>query len=336
MGQAEKIIRSGSLLLLIIIAVYLVINCIVAIPLMDENNSKNKEIYISLKEELKTIKSAFVSHLNDFQFDSTTLVKYDKITSGLGAASSSASLKNYLQLRLQSFKRTVDNASDLFLYKFNYENQNPNFKLSEWKKNFIIQQYKKNCDSAENELTNTHMGTIGEINRLYAIFIADTSKGFTITKQEYTKLNRSLFFMPLKIDFGKELDSSIVRIFCLKQQNRSLGILYSLSNDLIEMNSSSIVIILGMLGVGFFGAIISLIRKNEDVNKLEMVSNQIFFLIVSSLATSVITYLSLQGGITLITLGNDVTLNPYFILFVCFAASVFSEQIWEKVKNWIK
>ena len=327
-----KTIRSSLLILLMVTAVDLVVNCIAAIPLMDENNSKNKEIAASLKEELRSIKLIFNNHLTDFQFDSATLNKYDIVTRGLNAASSSASLKNYLSLRIQNYKRCIDNAADLFIYKFNVENQDPNFKLSDRKKNVVIQLYKKNCDSAESELTAFHLVTIKDINMLYAIFLVDTTAGKKFTKIEYKNIGTSLFFSPLQIDYGKNIDSAFMYGSNNKQKNKSLIILYSLSNDLIEMNSASIVIILGMLGVGFLGAIISLIRKNEQANKLEMVSNQIFFLIVSSLATSIITYLSLQGGITLITVGKDVTLNPYFILFVCFAASVFSEQIWQKVK----
>jgi predicted metal-dependent hydrolase len=331
----NKILRGAFLFGLIIVAIYLVINCIIAIPLMSENNSKNKEITTALKEELKSIRLVFNNHLNDFQYDSSTLKKYDIISESINAASSSASLKNYLNIRLANYKRTIENAGELFIYKFNLETQGVNYKSYQRRKDFIVQQYKKNCDSAENELTNNLLGVISQTNRLYAIYKVDTTTNRNYTKEGYKQLNYSLFFTPLQINYGHDLDSVQQSSALLNKNRKIYSNLYSLSNDLIEMNSSSLVIILGMLGVGFFGAIISVIRKDEEINKLQVVSNQLFFIIISSLATSVITYLSLQGGITLITIGSDVTLNPYFILFVCFAAAVFSEKIWEKVKGWL-
>lgn len=336
MNNFKSSLRTSSLFILIIIAVYLVINCIVAIPLMDENNSKIKEINIALKEELKAIKNRFDLQLNDFEYDSVTLTKYDKITSALNAASSSASLKNYLQLRIKSYKRRFESASDLFVYKFNVQNNTSNFKILELKKNFIIRQFKLNCDSAEKIITSNHLAIIKSINAVYAVLLSDTSLQKAETKKQYSAINNYLFFDPMEINFGEDLDSVLKKEFETKTGKQSLNWLYSLSNTLIEKNSASVVIILGMIGVGFFGAIISLIRKNENANNLEAVSSQIFFLIVSSLATSIITYLSLQGGVSFITVGKDVTLNPYFILFICFGASVFSEQIWEKVKNIVK
>lgn len=322
--------------MLIVLAVYLVITCIVSIPLMDENNSKVKETNIALREELKSIKNKFDLHLSEFEYDSSTLAKYDRITSAVNAASSSASLRNYLQLQIKSYKRRFESASDLFVYKFYTLSSTSNFKIVEQKKNFIIRQYKLNCDSAEKIITSNHLAIVKTINTVYAVLLNDVDPQKSSTKEEYRKINSYLFFDPMSINFGDDLDSDLENEFEAKTRSKGLNWLYGLSNTLIEKNSASIVIILGMVGVGFFGAIISLIRKSDGVNNLQVVSSQLFFLVVSSLATSIITYLSLQGGVTFITVGKEVTLNPYFILFICFGAAVFSEQIWEKVKNIIK
>lgn len=333
-AQFSKILRQGSFILFTLLALYLIVSCIIAVPLMDENNNKNKEIANALKEELKSIRLVFNTHLADFQYDSATLKKYDIITASLKAASSSASLKNYLTLRLLNYKRTIENAGDLFVYKFNLQSADNEYKSAQRIKDFIIQQYKRNCDSAENELTKTHLAITSQINSVFAVLNMDTSANKNQTKDEYRKLNSYQFFNPLQIDYGKDLDMSQQRAGLFDDTNKTMKSAYFLSKELIKMNSSAIVIILGMLGVGFFGAVISLIRKNPDAdNKLELVSKEIFTLVLVSVAASLITYLSLQGGITLITVGSNVNLNPYFILFVCFAASVFSEEIWTTVRN---
>jgi hypothetical protein len=132
----------------------------------------------------------------------------------------------------------------------------------------------------------------------------------------------------LELDYGKNLDSIIAK--------KDKSIFFALSESLLEKDSSSLVVIIGMLGMSFLGAIINSYRKNAKAGlRIKIISDNLFTILLISISSSLITYLSLQGGVTLITLGSDAKLNPYLILCVCFAAAVYSEEIWQKVKNWL-
>ncbi|WP_344397457.1 hypothetical protein, partial [Streptomyces asiaticus] len=99
-------------------------------------------------------------------------------------------------------------------------------------------------------------------------------------------------------------------------------------------NSSSLAVIFGMIGMSFFGALISFLKKKPDNSgKIEFLSEKLGAILLISISSSLITYLSLQGGISLVTIG-DAKLNPYLILCICFAASVYSEEIWLKAKTY--
>ena len=327
-----KYLKSIVLFILIIGALYLTMSCIIAIPLMDENNNKIKELNVQLSNEMKNIRTIFEAHLNQFYYDSLTLSRYDETTKVFRSSNSNNSsmrLKNYLNLRIKNYRQGIENTGDLFMYKFNLENNEYDFKLMNEKKNIIIQQYKKNCFEAEKDITNNYLAVIRSVNLLYSFSLTDTSKNHRLTKIEANKINNYLFFAPLEIDYGKKLDSL--------NYNKQSNILFSLNESLLKKNSSSLVVVLGMLGMSFFGAVISLIRKNPLTNfNAEIVIDRLLSILLVSVASSLITYLSLQGGVTLITVGNDTKLNPYLILCICFASSVFSEEIWVRVKGWVE
>lgn len=322
-----KYFRQFILVVLIFGSFYLIVSCIVSIPLMDENNTKVKDLSNNLRDELKSIRVIYESHLDEFSYDSLTLSRYDETSKAINIRASSFRLKNYLNLRVRNYKRSMENAADLFIYKFNTENHDYDFKSINEKKNIIIQQFKKNCDIAERDVTNNYLAVIQNINSLYSISLADTSLNYRATKEEFRKINQFLFFSPMEPDYGTDLNAAMPK--------KGNNLFFFLSEKLQEKNSSSLVVILGMLGMSFMGAIVNLLRRNTEGGfRVEIITDKLFHILVISIASSLITYLSLQGGITLITLGSDTKLNPYLILFVCFAASVYSEEIWIKVKTW--
>jgi hypothetical protein len=323
-----KYVKQALLGILIIGSIYMILSCIVSIPLMDENNYKVKDLSNKLSDELKSIRATFNKHLDEFSYDSLTLSRYDETSRFINIGASSFRLKNYLTQRINSYKRSIENAEDLFIYKFNIENNDYDFKSINEKKNKIIQYFKKNCDNAEREVTNNFMSVIKNINTLHSISLVDTSLNYRITKEEFKKINDFLFFSPIEVDYGKNLENEISK--------KKSSVLFFLSEKLLEKNSSSLVVILGMLGVSFMGAIVNLLRKNTGTPfTIEMITDKLFSILLISVASSLITYLSLQGGISIATVGSDAKLNPYLILFVCFTASVYSEDIWLKIKTWL-
>lgn len=323
-----KYIKQALLGILIIGSIYMILSCIVSIPLMDENNDKVKDLSNKLRDELKNIRVTFNKQVDEIAYDSLTLSRYDEALRPIDTSISSPRLKNYLHQRINSYKRSIENAEDLFIYKFNTETNDYDFKSINEKKNKIIQYYKINCDSAEREITTNYLSVIKNINSLYATFLKDISKDYSVTKDEFYKINDFLFFPPIRIYFGEKLDKEISK--------KKTSVIFFLSEKLLEKNSSSLVVILGMLGVSFMGAIVNLLRKNTGTPfTIEMITDKLFSILLISVASSLITYLSLQGGISIATIGSDAKLNPYLILFVCFTASVYSEEIWLKIKTWL-
>jgi len=321
-----KIIKSCVFFVLVIICLYSVVSCIIAIPLMEENNSQIQSIKSQLKEEMNGIQSTFFKHLDEYRYDSLTLARYDETARTVGLGVASTRLSNYLKFRVDSYKRSIENAGAQFIYKYNTENHDHNYRSINTKKDIILQQFKRNCDSAENEVLNSFLGVTRNVNMLYAISLVDTTKGYTATKSEFSKINNSLFFSPIRTDYGNSLEA-------IGEKNNS-SIFFKLCNSLLKENSSSLVVILGMIGMSFFGAVISYLRKTPDnTAKIEFITDKLGSIALISVSSSIITYLSLQGGLSLVTTGGGANLNPYLILCVCFAASVYSEEIWLKAKN---
>jgi hypothetical protein len=310
----------------IAIGLYLGLNTLLAIPLIDEDKSKTRELSLTLKEELGSIKSTFVTHTLELAYDTLTLSRFDTINKILGLNNTGLSLKNNIVSRVLDQKLVLENQIDIYYY--NYLNANLNgLNAKKRARNMLLKKYKDACSKAELELFNNTRGIRTNVLRLYSIVKRDTSKGLLVSQNEYSKLSDFFRIAPITPDTDLNIDSF--------SRNTAFKVFF-LANIVAKDESQTLALILGLIGFGLLGAIIGTFSRSNaapDLTSRANVINSIFTTIVKSFSASVVTYLSIRGGLSIITNNGDNSANPYFILFVCFIASVYSEEIWEWAKK---
>lgn len=148
---------------------------------------------------------------------------------------------------------------------------------------------------------------------------------------DYESLNlyiseyRNDFTIPNDYPIPERPDSSI-----------SLGIFQSVAKFIIDTRLLSVALIIGMIGFGMFGAIISTYVKENKINNESLTS--INFLdkaiiedlpgvVLKGISAAVIIFLAVLGGLSVFS-SAEADPNPYILFFTCMVGAVYSEQIW--------
>lgn len=102
---------------------------------------------------------------------------------------------------------------------------------------------------------------------------------------------------------------------------------------LLKSLSYHFIIIAGLLGFGFLGAVVAtLVRKPKEEGQNELLLTDLLGVIVRGFSAALIVFLAVQGGLSILA-REQVELNAYALFFTCFASAVYSENAWEWVKN---
>lgn len=324
--MTNSVAKTLFVAIFILLGMYLGINSLLAIPEIDDDKSKTKELNLSLKEELQDIKKSFVSHLNEIVFDSSTLSRYDSINKTINYSGSGASLKASMNARIQDHKFLMENRLDLYYYAYlNTTMTGLNEKRRG--KNQVLAMYKNACSFIEDELATNMNSLRVNINRLYAVMRGDTSKNYGETKKQIPVLMNYLSITPPR-------DSVKVDLSTLK--SNTLFKYFFISNIVVKDESQTLALIIGLIGFGLLGSVIGTFSRSSrqpDLTSRTEVLNNIYTTIIKSFSAAILSYLSIKGGISVITSNKENNANPYFVLFVCFIAAVFSEEIWEWAKK---
>lgn len=91
----------------------------------------------------------------------------------------------------------------------------------------------------------------------------------------------------------------------------------------------STALILGLMGFSWLGAAIGrlqILRMMED-REAESYTDYVF-LYLRGMAAAFLLYLTMKGGVTILTTGSMSEVNPYLVLAVSFVGAVFSERTW--------
>lgn len=305
----------------ILIGIYLGLNSLLAIPQIDEDKSKTKELSLTLKEDLNTIKSTFVNHCAELSFDTLTLIRFDSINRKLSLNNTGSSLSHNLATRILDQKLTLENQIDIYYY--NYLNANLNgLNAKKRGKNLLLKKYKDACSAAEFELFNNTRAIRINILKLYNSMKHDTSKNYVTTRNGFSEVLKPMTFSSLKPETDINVDSL---------SRNSIQKAFFVTNIVVKDESQTLALIIGLIGFGLLGAIIGTFsRANAETSLTEKATiiSSIFNTIIKSFSASIVTYLSIKGGLSIVTANADNSANPYFVLFLCFLASVFSEEIW--------
>ena len=112
----------------------------------------------------------------------------------------------------------------------------------------------------------------------------------------------------------------------------------AISKYLIRTQSTELVLLIGMFGFGLLGASILSFEKLNGPK--EFLTTSIIKNFVNVLArgfgAALVVYMAIKAGLTIFTAGTTTDANGYMLLLTCFAAAIFSDKIWEKLKGWVE
>lgn len=113
------------------------------------------------------------------------------------------------------------------------------------------------------------------------------------------------------------------------QPGTQWGIFGLISGWLLRANSYALILIIGMLGFGLFGSMISsVVREYSQRQQGQPIVSDITSAVIRGLSAAVVVFLSVKGGLAVFTT-EDVEPNAYVLFFTCLVGAVFSEKIWE-------
>jgi hypothetical protein len=309
---------------LLLIGLYLGISSILAIPLIDEDKTKTKEISIDLKTELNNIKTTFVSHTSVLKYDTLTLQRFEEVHNIIGYKNNALSLQTNLSNKLFNRTNILENQIDVIFYGF-FNKDLVGLNAKKKYKTQLLQEYKTLCSIAESKLFSDVMGSRLNVLKLHGVALYDTSLNHEKSKAEFKVLIEMLNHGPEFPDTTGSVESG----------NPFLKFFF-LSNTVVKDESQTLAVILGLIGFGLLGAVIgtfSRVSTEPDISQRVIIIQSLFSTIIKSFSASVLSYLSIKGGLSIVSDNNDTNPNAYFILFVCFIGSVFSEEIWQWAKK---
>jgi len=115
-----------------------------------------------------------------------------------------------------------------------------------------------------------------------------------------------------------------------------LGIFKGLAQWLIKPSSMALVLIVGMLGFGLFGAVIStFVRETSNTEEYKqdaVIIKDIPGVIIRGISAAIVIFLGVKGGLAIFSSGEGEP-NPYALFFTCLVGAVYSERIWEWAKE---
>jgi hypothetical protein len=124
----------------------------------------------------------------------------------------------------------------------------------------------------------------------------------------------------------------------------SLGMFSSITRFLTSNGNTSYALIVGMLGFGLFGAMISTFvrerkRKKEAESHGEETTDRPIIsdltgVLVRGLSAAVVIFLSIMGGLVVFN-AEAASPNPYVLFLTCLIGAVFSERVWNWAQGYI-
>jgi hypothetical protein len=120
------------------------------------------------------------------------------------------------------------------------------------------------------------------------------------------------------------------------QLGQSLGILRYGFAWLLNADSLPLTVIVGMIGFGLLGSVISTFVRERSVRKeVGPPVTDLMAVMIRGFCAAIVVYLSVEGGLGILSRATT-DINPYVTLFACFVSAVYSEVIWARVADYLK
>lgn len=330
MKKLAPVLATLSLFGLLLVSIYFSLCSILAIPLLDDSNSLfSKENSLALRQQLDAYKKSYSSNFDAMQIDSVTLYYFDAINTRLKSTSRSANFVFHWSDLEKNIKQKMDLYEEEYLIQYDTTRTVGQSNRTNLAKG-IQQAYIEYLSSEYTFLANALAKIRHDLALMYNLSVNHPDSSFN---ENLIKDYRT-FYSVLYIN-----DTSHAIPINSKNYHKSFG-LFTLAAWPIENDSQFLALFMGILGFSFFGASLAGLAR-ETISRQGIIEGTGFytnlaFLLFKGFSASFLVYLSIKGGISILSSGGASTtnsINPYFILFVCFVAAFFSEAIWQAAQN---
>jgi len=368
----SDIIRQNIVLgLIFALSIYLSLAAIITVPYFTEN--KDQELKEEpLKDYLDRIKSgydnntfkSFSTEKPKLEIDSAILLSIDKIQNQQSKSYANQVYEswneNYLtNMRIRKdtedaliqeneiFKSKLISEETNIISTYNTESVNLKSKLKLSFKSSLSEYYRYFAESNTNK---TNM-----IKRMVQTGDDDFKRDLLTFRRDFTEyVSKAIKTDSTNVEFfsGPTIyknernyyaglnyyttDNYPMQIPSVPTPGDDLGIFKGIAQWLIKPSSMALVLIVGMLGFGLFGAVIStFVRETsntEEYNKDAVIIKDIPGVIIRGISAAIVIFLGVKGGLAIFSSGEGEP-NPYALFFTCLVGAVYSERIWEWAKE---
>lgn len=368
----HDILRQNIILgLIFILSIYLSLAAIITVPYFTEN--KDQELKEEpLKDQLDRIKdryekntfSTFSTEKPTFENDSTVLANIDKIQNSQIQVNARQvytfwhenysrniktrkAIEDRLIQETEVFKNKLIDEETKVVSTYTTESINLKSKLKLSFNNSLVEYYKNFAESYINR--TTRIKTIVEsadeefkkdlfdFNQDFGEYVAKALKPDSMNSDLSNKLN--IYHYDRNYYIGLEYfsaDNYSFQLPSVPTPGDELGIFKGIAQWLIKPFSMALVLIVGMLGFGLFGAVISTFVKEAKVidktSKDGVILKDVTGVIIRGVSAAIVIFLGVKGGLAIFSSGEGEP-NPYTLFFTCLVGAVYSERIWEWAKE---
>ena len=125
----------------------------------------------------------------------------------------------------------------------------------------------------------------------------------------------------------------------IEKNGSNWGFFGLMSGYLIRTQSSDLVILMGMFGFGLLGAsLFSFSNSGTSKNFIESFKTEPLIpnfgnVLARGFGAALVVYLAAKGGLAIFSAGTSTDANGYILLLSCFVGAVFSEKVWNKIRD---
>jgi hypothetical protein len=368
----RDILRQNIILVLIfLLSIYLSLAAIIAVPYFTESRDQQLKEE-PLKDQIDRIReryekntfSSFLSEKPKFEIDSAVLSDISKIQNAQVQSNAlqvysfwnenynrniktRKTIEDKLIQENETFKSKLTDEEAKVVSTFTSESINLKSKLKLSFSNSLVEYYKNFAELYINR-TNRIKAIIESADEEFKSDLFNFNQVFSEYVSRALKPDSMNSNMPYKLDYyhydrnyyiGLEyfsMDNYSIQMPWVPTPGDELGIFKGIAQWLIKPFSMALVLIVGMLGFGLFGAVISTFVKEgktlPDDKKEGVIINDITGVIIRGVSAAIVIFLGVKGGLAIFSSGEGDP-NPYALFFTCLVGAVYSERIWEWAKE---
>lgn len=147
----------------------------------------------------------------------------------------------------------------------------------------------------------------------------------------------SMPLLPAEADYSPILTGASSDILTQPKPRKigsDYGAVFSLFIRWLGQGSTDVLLLVGMIGFGLFGSILSVFMTTDtgsDHNQNSL-THKTMLVVVKGFSAAIVVFLATRGGISILNSGSSNP-NPLILFLFCFIGAIFSDPVWEWSKQ---